>query len=117
MRADQPLRLAAAPTVSSAITSNLIISMLRLLGTSNDGTPRRVRPLGGFAGPSRNVTRQAVTCLCRLRADSVPFPPCDRRPALRPAVGVFEPHDVVELRRRGLEDRRVLERGHTVDRA
>ena len=33
------------------------------------------------------------------------------------AVRVLEPHDVVELRRRDLEDRRVLERGHAVHRA
>ena len=33
------------------------------------------------------------------------------------AVVVFEPHDVVELRRRDLEDRRVLDRRHAVHRA
>src|SRR4029453_1255890 len=32
-----------------------------------------------------------------------------------PPVSVFEPDDVVELRRRDLQDRRVLERRHTVD--
>src|SRR4051812_2038480 len=34
----------------------------------------------------------------------------------RAAVAVFEAYDVVELRRRDLEDRRVLERGHPVHR-
>src|SRR5262245_3952805 len=33
------------------------------------------------------------------------------------AVPVLEPHDVVELRRRHLQDRRVLDRGHAVHRA
>src|SRR6266516_3962697 len=33
----------------------------------------------------------------------------------RPAVGVLEPHDVVRVRRRDLEDRRVLERRDAVD--
>src|SRR5437667_10325212 len=39
------------------------------------------------------------------------------RLALEAAVLVFQPHDVVELRRRDLEDQSVLQRRHAVDRA
>src|SRR5437762_14378508 len=40
-----------------------------------------------------------------------------RRARPGPAVAILEPHDVVQLGRRDLEDRRVLERRDPVDRA
>src|SRR5438132_12449690 len=50
------------------------------------------------------------------RARASVNPRLRRRGALA-AVGVLEPDDVVELRRRNLEDRRVVDRRHAMDRA
>src|ERR687888_765073 len=70
---------------------------------------RADQPVSAAAAPtvrSSDIGPKLTTSVSRLRLGG-PLPP----------VGVLEPHDVVELGRRDLEDGRVLERRDAVDGA
>src|SRR3954451_17736363 len=119
MRADQPVRAAAAETVSGSIARNLTTSVSEFWSLA---------PIGGRSSPSGTLSRIPAR-VCDGSGTILTAPAPDRRvPRMgtagglrrgraRAPVRVLEAHHVVELRRRHLKDRRVLERGHSMDRA
>src|SRR5579864_711427 len=113
MRADQPLRSAASPTVKIATARTLTHPcegwperFLRA-GPGDGGRPRPSPPPGTRA-PLRSLLRVPCRVCARTAPDLCRFLPSGLGRA-GAAVGVLEPHDVVDLRGRDFQDRRVLE--------
>src|SRR5579862_4563920 len=106
MRADQPLRVAATPTMSSVIWADLITTLSMFVPRARGAAARPARG----APPRRDVCARFRTAL----SQSAREPRLGRRGAFA-AVCVFEPDDVIELRRRDLENRRVVDRRHPMD--
>src|SRR5438093_7752514 len=121
MRADQPVSAAAAPTVSgSCIAQTLSQSCQGWFGSPPRGAnaPTEIVAVpvcrvGDAPVPKGELLDLPESACGRCAAGDAVL----RRRGAFAAVGVFEADDVVQLRRRHLEDRRVLERGHAVHRA